>query len=78
MDSAARPYPVIRFLLRWGSVAAAAAGILAAVATAAAILFLAAPLWLLPAAIIVGAVIWALLKSYVEVLAIISETLLPR
>jgi hypothetical protein len=70
-------YPVVQFLLRWGNHVAVAIALLPFVAAGAAAL-LGFPFWLVPAGLIAGAILWLFVKSYVEVLAIIADTLLPK
>jgi hypothetical protein len=70
-------YPTVQFLLRWGG--ALAIGIaLAPVAAAAAAIWWGAAWWVAAAAAAVGVVLWLFVKSYVEVLSIIADTLLPK
>ncbi len=70
-------YPVVQFLLRYGSMLSIGVGILPLLGVAVGVL-LGAPLWIVLPGIVVSALIWLLLKSYVEVLAIIADTLLPK
>ncbi|MFD0666894.1 hypothetical protein ACT80S_04180 [Ramlibacter sp. MAHUQ-53] len=70
-------YPVVQFLVARGkplSIALAAAVLLlslgAGVATGA--------LWIVPAGVIAAGVLLGLLLSYVEVLRIIADTLIPK
>lgn len=71
-------YPTIQFLTRWGGWLAVLLGlavpvtVLWLVATGAC-----AALWLLPA-LVGGAVLWLVLRSYVDVLRILADTLMPR
>lgn len=70
-------YPVLNFILRYGKVASVAAAILAAVAIAG--LGWQALGWLaIVLAIVAGAVVFVLAKSYVEIVTIITEMLVPR
>ena len=70
-------YPVVRFLLRYQRLIGPIAGLLPV---------LAAVVWMWPdfhggifvASIVVGAIAGVLMQSYIEVLRIISDTLLPR
>ena len=70
-------YPAIAFLLRWGhplAIALAACVPLTALA-------LVAQGWsvlIAPAGLIAGIVVYGLLRSYVEVLRVISDTLIPK
>jgi hypothetical protein len=70
-------YPTVQFLLRWGGVLAIGIA-LAPVAAAAAAIWCGAAWWVAVAAAAVGAVLWLFVKSYVEVLSIIADTLLPK
>lgn len=70
-------YPVLNFILRYGKVASVAAAILAAVAIAG--LGWQVLGWLaIVLAIVAGAVVFVLAKSYVEIVTIITEMLVPR
>ena len=70
-------YPTIAFLLRWGELAAAL--VAACVPLTALVLVVqgASPLFLAAGAI-GGIVAWCLLRSYVEVLRVVSDTLIPK
>jgi hypothetical protein len=70
-------YPTVRFLLRWGGVLAILIALVPVAAAAAAVLCGAA-WWIAPAGVAVGVVLWLFVKSYVEVLSIIADTLLPK
>lgn len=70
-------YPTIAFLLRWGELAAA----LVAAALPLSALVLVAQGWSLLAlalGLVAGVVAWGLLRSYVEVLRVVSDTLIPK
>lgn len=70
-------YPVIQFLVRHGHRFAIAVGLLPAVAGVAAAL--AGGGWAYGAAGIVGSVVlYVIMKSYVELVAIIADMLLPK
>lgn len=70
-------YPTVQFLLRHGDLVAACVGALPLVAGLVSLIFSAPALIIIPAAG-ASALLWLLLKSYVEVLAIIADTLLPK
>ena len=70
-------YPVVQFLLRRGNVLAVVIALMPIVAALGALVVKGAS-WPLAAALMLSPVIWMLLKSYVEVLAIIADTLLPK
>ena len=76
-ESPSNAYPVVRFLVARGKTLSAllAAGLL--LAGLAACLF-SAQWWWLPASAVAAAVLWTLLLSYVEVLRIIADTLIPK
>lgn len=70
-------YPVIHLLTRHGQILAALLG--AAVPAAALLLFLTGVAWpVLPIGAFAGAVVYVLARSYVELIHIITETLMPR
>lgn len=76
-ESPSNSYPVVRLLVARGKALAALlsamvllAGLVAAV--------LSPQWWLLPAAAVAAGVLWVLLLSYVEVLRIIADTLIPK
>lgn len=70
-------YPTIAFLLRWGELAAA---LIAACVPVATLVLVAQgwPLLVLAAGLVAGVVTWGLLRSYVEVLRVVSDTLIPK
>lgn len=70
-------YPTIAFIVRWGGPLAVA---VAACLPLGALVLVAkgwSPLVLVAGAV-AGLVAWALLRSYVEVLRVISDTLIPK
>jgi hypothetical protein len=70
-------YPVLDLILRYGKIGSLAAAILAAALVAG--LGWAALGWIaIVLALIVGAVVFILAKSYVEIVTIITEMLVPR
>ena len=76
-ESPSAAYPMVRFLVARGKALAVLlaalivlAGLVAGVATG--------QLWLLPAGAVAAGVLLALLLSYVEVLRIIADTLIPK
>ena len=70
-------YPVIHLLTRHGQLLAALLG--AAMPAAALLLFLTGLSWpVLPIGAFAGAVVYVLARSYVELIHIITETLMPR
>jgi hypothetical protein len=77
IESADQPYPAVRMLRRYGNwialglgLAVAAAGVWAAAAGHGAV-------WL-PVGLVVGAFAAFLMRSYVELVRIIADMLLPR
>jgi hypothetical protein len=70
-------YPTIALILKWGEPLSA---VLAALLPLGALLLvLQGASWLvLVAGIVAGAVAYGLLRSYVEVLRVIADTLIPR
>lgn len=70
-------YPVVQFLLRWGGALAILVA-LAPVAAAVAAIWCGISYWVAPAGLAAGVVLWLFVKSYVEVLSIIADTLLPK
>lgn len=70
-------YPIINLLHRHGTILAA--GLAACVPFGALAFFLAGMAWpVLPIGILAGAVVYVLARSYVELIHIITETLMPR
>lgn len=70
-------YPTIAFLLRWGN----ALALVVATCPPLGAILLSAQGWtilVVPAGLIAGVVMWGLLRSYVEVLRVISDTLIPK
>jgi len=70
-------YPVVNFLLRYGHRFAVAVALLPAIAGA----YLGFSGWGWPIAaggVVVGAILYVLAKSYVELVAIIADMLLPK
>ncbi len=70
-------YPVVSFLVKHGLVLAVALGVVP-VAAALALAFAGWSAWLVVAGIAASLVLSALLVSYVEVLRIIADTLMPK
>jgi hypothetical protein len=70
-------YPVVDLLVARGPAIAIAVAALPLVAAIIAVAF-GQPWWLLIVAIVVGAVLYLLMKSYVEVVTIIADMLLPK
>lgn len=70
-------YPVIRFLVSYGYAVSALLGLMPVVAA----IWLKALGWnagILLAGVVLGLVLWLVFRSYVEVLKILAETLMPR
>lgn len=76
-DSPSAPYPMVRFLVARGKGLAFLLAAIVLIACIAAGLTL-GQLWLLPAGVVAGGVLLGLLLSYVEVLRIIADTLIPK
>jgi hypothetical protein len=70
-------YPAIGFLVRFGGPFAIVLGLTPLLAAAIAMV-LGGPWWIMPVAIIVAGVLFLLVRSYVEMVRIIADTLLPR
>lgn len=70
-------YPAIRFLTAWGGLLAVLLGLVPPLLAVLAVLEGVSVLWLLAGAV-AGAVLWLVARSYVEVLRILSDTLMPR
>jgi hypothetical protein len=70
-------YPAVAFLVRHGRLLAIVIGVVLALAGTVATLLGFGWAWA-PVGFAAGILIWLLLQSYVEVLTIISETLLPQ
>ena len=78
MQPAREPsYPAIGFLVRFGGSLAIILGLTPLIAAAMAMV-LGGPWWMMPVAIIAAAVLFLLVRSYVEMVRIIADTLLPR
>lgn len=76
-SSASPDYPVVQFLVARGrALAWALAGLVLLAFVAGGVA--SAQLWLVPAGIVGAGVLLGLLLSYVEVLRIIADTLLPK
>ena len=70
-------YPIINLLHRHGKILAA--GLALCMPLGALALFLTGTSWLaLPTGLVAGAVVYVLARSYVELIHIITETLMPR
>ncbi|MHA6691356.1 hypothetical protein [Devosia sp. A449] len=70
-------YPVVNFLVRWGTVLTGLLGLVPLLATIA-MVWQGASLFWLGAGLVGGAVLWLIAQSYVEVLRILSDALMPR
>lgn len=70
-------YPAIRFIAKWGDLLAIAVGAVPACLGLWALFTDSGWLWLFAGAG-TGALIWLVVRSYVEVLRILSDTLMPR
>lgn len=76
-ESPSSAYPMVRFLVARGrTLAFALAGLILLAAVLAG--FVSGQLWVVPAGILLDVVLLALLLSYVEVLRIIADTLIPK
>lgn len=71
------PYPVVLFLVAHGKSLATAVSAVLGVAVAGWGLYQ-QMLWLMPLAVLAAVVLWGVLRSYVEVLQIIADTLIPK
>lgn len=70
-------YPVVNFLVRWGPILAVFLGLAPLLASLVLVWQGASLLWL-GAGIAGGAVLWLVVQSYVEVLRILADALMPR
>lgn len=70
-------YPAVQFLIKWGFVIAPVLSVLPAIIALLAILAGGTWLWVL-AAVLVAPVLYLFLRSYVELVRIIGDTLLPK
>lgn len=70
-------YPTIRFIVAWGWLLTAIAAISPLVIGLWAVLSGYPAIWL-GVAVVAAVLVWLLVKSYVEVLGILSDTLMPR
>ena len=78
MEATREPrYPAIGFLVRYGGLLAIILG-LAPLVAAAIVVVLQGPWWMTVVAIIGSPVLFLLVRSYVEMVRIIADTLLPR
>ena len=71
-------YPTIGFILKWGEPLAAVLAALLPLGALWLVLQGGAGWLVLVAGLIAGAVAYGLLRSYVEVLRVIADTLIPR
>lgn len=76
-DSILPTYPVVNFLVRWGSVMTFLLGLVPLLATVLMVWQGASIFWL-GAGLVGGAALWLIAQSYVEVLRILSDALMPR
>lgn len=76
-DSVLPSYPVVNFLVRWGSVMTFILGLVPLLASVLMVWSGASIFWL-GAGLVGGAVLWLIAQSYVEVLRILSDALMPR
>ncbi len=70
-------YPTIRFIVRFGDpivVVTAALPLVGAIVA----MFAGAPWWIVPASVVVSGYAFVFLRSYVELIRAVSDTLLPR
>ena len=70
-------YPVLGFIVRWGGACAAALALIAGAAAAVALF----PAWgpaALVAGVVAGGVVFGLARSYVELVRLIVDLLLPQ
>jgi hypothetical protein len=70
-------YPVVNFLVRWGAVLTGLLG-LVPLAGAGVIVWQGAPPFWLGIGLVGGALLWLIAQSYIEVLRILSDALMPR
>lgn len=77
VESADRPYPAVRFLRRYGNWFALTLGVLLFAAGAAASLAGYGAIWVV-AGLAAGGFAAFLMRSYVELIRIIADMLLPR
>lgn len=78
MPDETRNYATLLFIVRYGNLAAVALVAAVLAAFLALYIFHAMPGWTLGVAVAGLAVIYGLLRSYVEIVQVICETLLPR
>lgn len=78
MDDLKLPsFPVVTFLARRGSILAILAGISPVLAAIVAVFMGSHVLWMV-GGFLTGLVLWLFLESYVEVLRILADALMPR
>ena len=70
-------YPVVTFLVRRGGMLAGLVGLVPPAIAAWLVLSGASPLWL-AGGVAAGAALWLFVQSYVEVLRILADALMPR
>ena len=70
-------YPVVNFLVRWGTVLTTLLGLIPLVATGV-MIWQGAPVFWFGAGLLGGAALWLIAQSYIEVLRILSDALMPR
>lgn len=77
IDPGLPAYPVVVFLVRWGGVVAVLAGLAPVMVAGIFVHQGANTAWLL-AGLGGGVVLWLFVRSYVEVLRILADALMPR
>ena len=78
MDDLRLPhFPIVTFLVRRGAILAILAGLAPVVVTAWLALAGESPLWV-AGGIATGATLWLFVQSYIEVLRILADALMPR
>lgn len=78
MSEQVQSYAVLGFIVRHGNTAAAVLTIVALATFLVLYMAYAMPGWTIAVAIVVSIVTYGLLRSYVEIVQVIAETLLPR
>lgn len=70
-------YPTLNFLLDHGRALAAAGAVIPVLGAVLAVLAGASALWLL-AGVVVGAICYGLVRSYVELIKLVTDMLMPK
>ena len=77
MEDPARMYRTLYFLVNHGDIVAAITGVVTALLSSA-VCFVNGFIWAIPVSILAGAFLYLILRSYVELVRVIVDMLLPK